>query len=160
MRSVRWSDDPELRHFDALFAHDAVMYLTTEPDLKRALDRAHVHCKPGGGAPFLPDAVAETWKPDTHQAATTATTAVCVTCNGAWTPDPEDRVFWTDLVYLLRHGHDPTRVVAEHHELGPLPRATWLRLLKAAGFQARSPPIEHSTLRPGSWEGFLALRRA
>ena len=46
------------RVFDAVFVHDAIMYMTTESDLRRALDTACVHCKPGGVAVFMPDVVA------------------------------------------------------------------------------------------------------
>src|SRR5438874_2977152 len=36
------------RTFDAVFIHDAIMYMTSEHDLRLALETASVHCKPGG----------------------------------------------------------------------------------------------------------------
>lgn len=51
--------------FDAVFVHDAVMYLTTEADLRQAMQTAFVHLRPGGVAVFAPDFVRETFKPAT-----------------------------------------------------------------------------------------------
>ena len=41
MRSVRLG-----RVFDGVFVHDAVTYMLTEFDLRRAIDTAYVHCRP------------------------------------------------------------------------------------------------------------------
>src|SRR5689334_22739277 len=43
MRSVRLG-----RQFDRVFVHDAVTYMTTLEDLRRAIETAFVHCRPGG----------------------------------------------------------------------------------------------------------------
>ncbi len=45
MRSLRLD-----RTFDAVFVHDAIEYMTTLSDLRRALETAYVHCRPGGCA--------------------------------------------------------------------------------------------------------------
>ena len=52
MRTVRLG-----RRFDAVFVHDAVVYMATEADLRRAMETAFVHCEPGGAALFTPDHV-------------------------------------------------------------------------------------------------------
>jgi hypothetical protein len=39
MRTVRLG-----RQFDCVFIHDAVAYMTTESDLRRAIETAFVHC--------------------------------------------------------------------------------------------------------------------
>ena len=49
MRSVRLG-----RQFDAVFVHDAICYMATESDLRKAIETAFVHCKPGGLALFCP----------------------------------------------------------------------------------------------------------
>ena len=36
------------RLFDAVFIHDAICYMTTPEDLRRAFDTAFAHCRPGG----------------------------------------------------------------------------------------------------------------
>ena len=38
------------REFDAVFVHDAVVYMTTETDLKAAIVTAFIHCRRGGAA--------------------------------------------------------------------------------------------------------------
>jgi trans-aconitate methyltransferase len=43
MRTVRLG-----RQFDCVFVHDAVCYMTTEADLRAAIETAYVHCAPGG----------------------------------------------------------------------------------------------------------------
>lgn len=60
MRDVRLG-----RTSDAVFIHDAIMYITTEADLRRAMETAFIHCAPGGGAIFAPDYTRETFEPRT-----------------------------------------------------------------------------------------------
>src|ERR1700712_4684117 len=60
MRTVRLG-----REFDAIFVHDAVAYMTSEGDLRLAIETAFAHCKPGGAALFAPDAIRETFRPST-----------------------------------------------------------------------------------------------
>ena len=51
------------RTFDAVFVHDAVCYMTTETDLRRAMETAWAHCRPGGAVLFAPDFVRENFRP-------------------------------------------------------------------------------------------------
>jgi SAM-dependent methyltransferase len=60
MRDVRLG-----RQFDAVFVHDAVCYMTTESDLRKAIDTAFIHCRPGGAALFAPDFVRENFRQST-----------------------------------------------------------------------------------------------
>ena len=53
------------RTFDAVFIHDAIDYMATEPDLAAALATAYRHCRPGGLVLLLPDSLRETFEPDT-----------------------------------------------------------------------------------------------
>jgi ubiquinone/menaquinone biosynthesis C-methylase UbiE len=53
------------REFDAVFVHDAVVYMTMEADLKAAIDTAFIHCRRGGAALFAPDHVRENFTPGT-----------------------------------------------------------------------------------------------
>ena len=55
------------RTFDAVFVHDAVCYMRTEADLRRAMETAWVHCRPGGGALFAPDYVRENFRAESTQ---------------------------------------------------------------------------------------------
>jgi trans-aconitate methyltransferase len=78
MRTVRLG-----RCFDAVFVHDAIDYMTTEADLRRAVTTAYEHCRVGGVAVFVPDDIAENSSQAPNMAATTRRTAgACVTSSG------------------------------------------------------------------------------
>jgi ubiquinone/menaquinone biosynthesis C-methylase UbiE len=104
MRTIRLD-----RQFDAVFIHDAIMYMTTEADLRAALATAYVHCWPGGVALFVPDHVHETFTPSTehggHDGEQRALRYL------AWSYDPDEQD--TTYVYLLREGTDAVRVACQ-----------------------------------------------
>lgn len=50
------------RQFDAVFVHDAVFYMTTPEDLRRAMETAFVHCRRGVVALFARDCTSETFR--------------------------------------------------------------------------------------------------
>ena len=47
------------RVFDVVYIHDAIVYMTTEDDLRQAITTAAVHCRPGGLLTIFPDCVRE-----------------------------------------------------------------------------------------------------
>ena len=53
------------RTFDVVFVHDAISYLTTEDDLRAAIETAAVHVRPGGVVILTPDATTEIFEPKT-----------------------------------------------------------------------------------------------
>jgi SAM-dependent methyltransferase len=122
------------RTFDAVFVHDAVMYMKSEDDLRRALATAFTHCAADGVALFVPDFVRETWRPQTscggHDGAGRSLRYLEWTCD----PDPADTQFTMDMVCALREGDGPIRLELDRHEFGLFPEAAWLRLLAEAGF--------------------------
>ncbi|HEY7296158.1 MAG TPA: class I SAM-dependent methyltransferase [Dehalococcoidia bacterium] len=155
MRSVRLGCT-----FDAVFVHDAVSYMTTEDDLRRAIETAFVHCKPGGVAVFAPDHLRENFVPETQHGGHDGDGRALRYLEWVSDSDPNDSVYEVDFVYLLREGDGPPRVVHERHVEGLFSRETWLRLLAETGFQATSRPLEHSELPPGYSEVFVAVRPA
>ena len=54
------------RTFDVVFIHDAISYLTTEDDLRQAIETAAVHVRAGGVVILTPDATTEIFKPSTE----------------------------------------------------------------------------------------------
>jgi SAM-dependent methyltransferase len=128
------------RLFDAVFIHDAIMYMTCEDDLRRAIQTASVHCKPGGVALFMPDVIQETFVSLTthggHDGASGDDRSIRYI---EWTfdPDPADTTYTVDFAYLLRKGRGPVRVVHDIHVFGIFPRQIWLNLLQDAGFEPR-----------------------
>jgi SAM-dependent methyltransferase len=155
MRTVRLG-----RQFDAVFVHDAIVYMTTEADLAAAIRTAFVHCRPGGVALFCPDALRETFSPSTECGGHDGEARALRYLEWNWDPDPADTTCIADYVYVLRDQDGSVRAVHDRHVEGLFARADWMRLLADAGFQARSLPLEHSEVPPGQVEIFVARRPA
>lgn len=142
------------RTFDAVLVHDAVTYLTEEEDLRRAMETAFVHLRPGGAALFAADFTRETFRPGTEHGGTDGEGRALRYLEWIWDPDPDDTAYLADLAYLLREGAE-VRAVHDRHVLGVFPRETWRRLLAGCGFEERTPPPAHPA---EVGEVFLAVR--
>ena len=153
MRSVRLA-----REFDAVFVHDAVCYMTTESDLRMAIETAFVHCTPGGAAVFAPDFVRDTFRPGTDHGGSDDDSRGLRYLEWTWDPDPTDTTYVVDYAYLMRTPDGTVCVEHDRHIEGLFTRADWIRFLSDAGFQACCMPFEHSELEPGSHEVFVATR--
>ena len=152
MRTVRLN-----RTFDAVFVHDAVCYMTTESDLRMAIETAFVHCRPGGAAVFAPDFIRENFQSSTDHGGSDSGDRGMRYLEWTRDPDPADTTYVVDYVFVLRTGEE-VQIEHDRHVEGLFARADWIRLLSATGFEARSAPFEHSELEPGSHEVFVARR--
>ena len=84
MRTVRLG-----RSFDAVYVHDAIDYMTTEADLRRAIETAYAHCRPGGVAVFVPDHTSEAFEASTdHGGDDSAHGRGVRYLEWTWDPDP------------------------------------------------------------------------
>ena len=153
MRTVRLS-----RQFDAVFVHDAVMYMTTPDDLKAAIETAFVHCRPGGAALFAPDYVRETFEPSTEHGGSDGDGRALRYLEWCWDPDPSDTTYTVDYSYLLRERDGSVRAVHDRHIEGLFPREYWLETMRDAGFEPRVVPFNHSELEPGRYQVIVAHR--
>ena len=153
MRTVRLD-----RTFDAVFVHDAVCYMTTEDDLRALIDTAFVHCKPGGVALFAPDYVRENYRPTTEHGGEDGDKESVRYLAWSWDPDPADITYVVDYAILIRDARGAVRLLHDRHVEGAFPRATWLEMLEAAGFNARTVPFVHPEVEPGKHELFVARR--
>ena len=153
MRTVRLG-----REFDAVFVHDAVCYMTTEVDLQQAVETAFLHCRPGGVALFAPDYVRDNFKPVTDHGGSDGESRGLRYLEWTWDPDPSDSTYVVDYAYMLRTADGVVRVEHDRHVEGLFARADWIRILLAAGFEARSVPLELSDVEPGSHEVFVARK--
>jgi len=155
MRTVRLA-----RTFDAVFVHDAVVYMTTEPDLRAAIATAFEHCRPGGAALFAPDYLAETFVPSTgcggHDDAGGGRAMRYL--EWVWDPNPSDQTYTADYTYVLRDRDGSIRVEHDRHIEGLFSRAHWLQMLREAGFEPSVVPFDHSELEPGRYFVFIARR--
>ena len=142
------------RTFDAVLIHDAVMYMATEADLAAAIGTAFVHVRPGGAAILAPDCVTESFRPRTNHGGHDGDGRGLRYLEWTYDPDPSDTSFVTDFALLLRRDTDDVRVRYDRHVMGLFPRATWLQLLRAAGFE---PSV---TTDPWGHDVFVGLRPA
>ncbi len=142
--------NPELEHiegdmrtlrlgktFDGVLIHDAIMYMTSEEDLRAALVTAYEHCKPGGVVVIAPDWVAETFRPHTAHEGVDAGGRGVRYLEWIWDADPNDTRVNYEVIVALKEG-DELRTVVDRQVVGVFPRATWLRLLKGVGFEAEA----------------------
>jgi SAM-dependent methyltransferase len=141
--------NPELEHiegdmrtlrlgktFDGVLIHDAIMYMTSEEDLRAALATAYEHCKPGGVAVIAPDWVAETFKPQTtHEGVDDGERGVRY-LEWVWDADPNDTRVNYEVILALKD-NDVLRTVVDRQIVGVFPRSTWLRSLKDVGFEGK-----------------------
>ena len=131
MRNVRFD-----RSFDAVFIHDAIAYMTSEPDLRQALATAYAHCGPGGIAVFMPDDTAETFAPGTEHGGSDAPDGSGVRyLEWSWDPDPKDTWILTEYAFVLRAANRTVATAHETHRTGIFRQQDWLEFIRAAGFQ-------------------------
>jgi SAM-dependent methyltransferase len=130
MRTVRLD-----RQFDGVLVHDAIMYMTTESDLRQVFETAYVHCREGGVALFVPDCVRETFQPDTEHGGHDGAGRALRYMEWTWDPDPLDSTFLADFAYLLRQADGSVTAEHDRHVLGVFSRSDWVRWLEAAGFE-------------------------
>jgi SAM-dependent methyltransferase len=144
MRTVRLG-----RRFDCVFVHDAVVYMTSERDLRRAIETAFVHCRPGGAALFAPDDLRETFRPDTRCGGNDGDGRAARYLEWCWDPDPRDSTFFADYTFALRDRSGAVHIEHDRHVCGLFSRRQWMQWLRAAGFRVRSIAAP-STLEPAT----------
>lgn len=144
-------------HFDCVFIQDAIGYMTTEQDLRSAMQMAFVHCRAGGAALFAPDYTRESFRPSTQHGGHDAELRSLRYLEWTWDPDPSDSTYTVDFAYLLRE-NSSVRVGQDRHVLGLFSQAKWLTLLAEVGFEASAVPFRHSDPQPLAHEVFLARK--
>lgn len=151
MRSVRLG-----RTFDAVFIHDAVMYMTTENDLRAALATAAAHLAPGGVALVVPDATAETFEEATeHGGGEDGSGRRARYLMWTLPPEPDEISFETHYAFLLRETDGSVSVVHDVHREGLFGRARWLRLFEDVGLSAT---LVSRKIEGVEYDSFVALR--
>lgn len=147
------------RQFDAVFVHDAIVYMTTEADLQAAVETAFLHCKPGGVALFAPDSLRETFRPVTSHGGHDRGERSMRYLQWTWDPDPNDTTYVVDFAFLLRDEESNVRCEYDRHVCGLFGREDWRRIIREAGFHVRVVPFEHSQVEPGSTDVFLGVKQ-
>jgi len=75
-----------------------------------------------------------------------------------WVPESSHETYVTDMAYLLRDERGTAEIFHDRHVMGLFPRAVWLALIGAAGFEPLAVPFEHSSYSNNGHEVFLGLR--
>lgn len=122
------------RTFDAVLAHDAVMYLGSVEDLRALAETAFVHLRPGGVALFLPDAIKDSFTESTELLEGDDGVKSMRAIEWSWDPDPKDDLAMAEYVFVLRE-NGQVRTVHDRHVEGVFSRAQWTSALESAGFK-------------------------
>lgn len=149
MRTVRLD-----RQFDAVLLHDAIMYMTSLLDLRKALETAWVHCRPGGAVLVMPDAVQETFQAETRHGGHDGIGRALRFLEWVYDPDPTDSTYLTDYIFLLRTEPDHIEIVYDRHIEGLFPRAAWLQTMREVGF------VPSLIVDPFKRETFLGIKES
>lgn len=134
MRAIRLG-----RTFDTVLVHDAVVYMTTEEDLRAAARTAYLHTTPGGRAVFAPDCYRETFRETSEVISGDDGTRALRCVAWTWDPDPGDSTANVEFAFLLREGTNITAVHDRHVE-GLFSHETWTRVLTSAGYTVEMMP--------------------
>jgi SAM-dependent methyltransferase len=137
MRTLRLS-----REFDVVFIHDAISYLTTEADLRSAIETAAAHVRPGGVVILTPDATTEIFKPATDHGGHDGDDGRSLRYL-EWTHPATGSTYDVDYLIIARGPGDELRVVHDRHTLGVFPEATWTRLIAEAGLDLVDTTVEN-----------------
>lgn len=122
------------RSFDAVLVHDAICYMTTESDLRAAIQTAYLHTRPGGAAVFAPDHLTEGFRETSEMSEAQEGTRAMRCLEWMWDPDPGDTSYTTDYAFLLRDGRE-LRAIHDRHVEGLFDRRTWMRLFREVGYE-------------------------
>jgi SAM-dependent methyltransferase len=142
--------NPECRHiqgdmrsvelgelFDAVFVHDAVMYMTSLRDLNRVIETAYVHSREEGVVLFVPDFVRETFEPNTKHGGHDGVGRAARYIEWIYDPDPADTTYIMDFAYLLKTEPDQMQSIYDRHVMGLFNQNDWLNALNSAGFDPK-----------------------
>lgn len=125
------------RTFDVVLVHDAIVYMTTESDLRAALETAYVHTRPGGAALIAPDVYREDFTELTQVHEGDDGPRKLRVFEWMWDPDPDDSTYTVEYAFMMREGKE-LRAVHDRHVEGMFSRATWTRLLHAVGYRVET----------------------
>ncbi len=131
------------RTFDAVLVHDAVMYMTSEEDLRATIDTVAAHLRPGGVAILEPDTTRDMFAPRTRHGGHDGDGGRSLRyLEWESDSDPADSMYEVDFVLALREPDQPLRIVHDRHVCGLFPEETWRRLIDDAGLELVHPDVE------------------
>ncbi len=131
--------------FDAVVVFDSLAYMQTAADLKATFATAYAHLRPGGVFVTYPEVTPENFVQNRTDAWSRTSGDVEITfIENYHDPDTSDTTYESTFVYLIRRAGMLT-IETDRHICGLLPLETWVRQLRATGFdvtQVRSGPLD------------------
>ena len=133
--------------------------MTTESDLRQAVETSFVHCRPGGVVLFCPDYIREHFEAAAEHSGEDDGPRGMRWLSWQRQRNPNDTTYFVDYAYLLarwataRFVSSTTGIsrVCSRATPGSAPSARW-------GWSPRALPFEHSDLEPGKHEVFVGVR--
>jgi len=160
MLNVSRKLNPECEHvlgvnkvFDAVYVHDAIAYMHTEKDLRKTIETAYLHCRPGGMTMMVPDYIKENFTDAIVTGGHDKLKQGLRYMEWIWDPDPSDTSYLSDMVYMVRDENGQMNCVYDRHILGLFSQETWIRIMKEVGFIPKVIPFDTKS----DTEGVLIL---
>jgi ubiquinone/menaquinone biosynthesis C-methylase UbiE len=123
--------------FDAVFVHDAITYMTSAQDLRRAIETAFIHCKDGGMALLVPDHTRETFASATSHGGHDDDQRGLRYLSWDFDPDPSDTTTSEYFSIILRDSDGSVTFEHEQHTAGLFGRDDWNRMMVEVGFEPK-----------------------
>lgn len=154
MRDVRLD-----RTFDGVFVHDAIGYMRTRDDLRKAIRTAYLHTRPGGVALFMPDDVREHFVSGTECGGTDAADGSGVRYLAwSWAPTERGSSVHTSYNFTLRSADGQISTLHETHVTNRFSIDEWWTLLSEEGFSPES--VRETTTELHTPRTYFVGRRA
>jgi len=136
MRSIRLGE-----RFDAVAVPDSIGYMSTLGNLRRAVNTADIHLKPGGVL-LIVSLVREDFRENNFVYSGSGLGIRVTIFENNWSAGPEKTTYDAAIVYLIRRGAK-IEVRSERHVQGLFSLSAWRALLSAAGLDVRLSKQEH-----------------
>ena len=128
---------PTEEFFDAVYLGDAVNYMLSEGDLRRAFQAAYDHLAPGGVFFTVAEETRERFtSPRAYVSHHDAGHIHVTFVQDFYDPDPDDTTYEGTLLFLIREGNELT-VEVDRHRGGVFPLAAWQSAAAEVGFEVR-----------------------
>jgi SAM-dependent methyltransferase len=132
MRTVRLE-----KAFDAVAILDAVNYMLSEIDLRRAFETAYRHLKPGGVFLTTVEQTPELFRQNITKHWTHRRDDIEITfIENSYDPDTSDTTYESVFVFLIRE-KGILRIETDRHLCGIFPMVVWLSCLQSMEFEVK-----------------------
>lgn len=130
------------KKFDVIYVQDAIAYMNTEENLRKTIETAFIHCRPGGMALLIPDFTRDNFKSTIVTGGHDRDKRGLRYMEWIWDPEPSDTSYLSDMVYMVKDDSGQMSCVYDRHILGLFSQGKWLELIKEVGFEPKVIPFD------------------